>query len=74
MALSARLLMPAIQGNLDCILFLKPIHLPYYLSFQHQVFSLPVLEHLEGLQSADNVHWVHRRLLADLCAVGKGKE
>jgi hypothetical protein len=38
-----------------------------YLSFQYQVFPLPVLEHLEGLQGADDVHRVHGRLLADLC-------
>ena len=37
-----------------------------YLSLQDEVLSLPVLKHLQGLQGADNVHWVHRGLLADL--------
>lgn len=39
-----------------------------YLSLQHQVLPLPILEHLKGLQGADNVHGVDGRLLADLCA------
>ena len=38
-----------------------------YLSFQYQVFPLPVLEHLEGLQGTDDIHWVHSCFLADLC-------
>ena len=38
-----------------------------YLSLQYKVLPLPVLQHLEGLQGADDVHRVHRRLLADLC-------
>lgn len=42
--------------------------LQVYLSLQHQVLPLPVLEHLQGLQGADNVHRVDGRLLADLCA------
>lgn len=53
--------------------FLNPIRLLSYLSFQHQVLSLPVLEHLEGLQSTDDVNWVHCCFLADLCAGGKGE-
>lgn len=37
-----------------------------YLSLQDQVLPFPVLEHLEGLQGADDVHWVNGCLLADL--------
>lgn len=39
-----------------------------YLSLQHQVLSFPVLEHLERLQGAHNVHWIDSSLLTDLCA------
>lgn len=38
-----------------------------HLSLEHQVFALPVLEHLQGLQGAHDVHGVHGGLLADLC-------
>ena len=32
----------------------------------YQVFPLPVLEHAQGLQGADNVVSVYRRLLAQV--------
>lgn len=45
-----------------------------HLSFEDQVFALPVLEHLQGLQGAHDVHGVHCGLLADLCKAEPGSE
>ena len=43
----------------------KTIHVSY-LSFQHEMFSLPVLEHAEGLQRADDIIRIHGRLLTQV--------
>lgn len=39
-----------------------------YLPLQHQVLSLPILQHLQRLQGAHNVHWIDSSFLTDLCA------
>lgn len=38
-----------------------------YLSFQHQVLSLPILQHLKRLQGAHDVHRINSCFLTDLC-------
>ena len=55
-----------LSGPLASVLCESGYRRPFsYLSLQHQVLALPVLEHLQGLQRAHDVHRVYRRLLAD---------
>lgn len=42
-----------------------------YLSLQHQVLPLPILQHLQRLQGTHNVHWIDSSFLTDLCAPNK---
>ncbi|PWA30311.1 hypothetical protein CCH79_00015675 [Gambusia affinis] len=58
---------PVNEGGGRRKLLYVPLGGVHFKAVGSMVFPLPLFEHLKGLQCADNVHWIHCRLLADLC-------